>query len=165
MFIALLVISVVGPPVIMITSGATTVVNSLMRLEHSTMIGNVEKNRIIRLKRLANYYRSRADNEELTKKQQTQAMANANAMSWAVQMAIVEVEHREKRRITHKTIDRIVKWLTTRKYWKLKHRYDAVEEAIRNLHMVDVMEHEKTYEGLQKLEEKKQAQRAAQPEA
>ena len=121
------------------------------------MVGNVEKNRIIRLKRLANYYRSRADNEELTKKQRTQAMANANAMSWAVQQAIADIEHREKRRIVHKRIDRIVKWLTTRKYWRLKPLYDKVEAEIRNLHMVDVMEHEKTYEGLQKQNEARQA--------
>lgn len=128
------------------------------------MIGNVEKNRIIRLKRLANYYRSRADNDELTKKQQTQAMANANAMSWAVQQAIVEIEHREKRYIKHPRIDRMVKWLTTRKYWRLKPLYDKVEADIRNLHMVDVMEHERTHEGLQKQNEAAQARRAARTE-
>lgn len=125
------------------------------------MIGNVEKNRIIRLKRLANYYRSRADNEELTKKQQTQAMANANAMSWAVNQAIVEIEHREKSRIVHKRIDPIIKWLNKRKYWAMKYRYDTIEAMIRELFIVDVMEHEKTYDGLQKLEEKKQAKRTA----
>lgn len=125
------------------------------------MIGNVEKNRIIRLKRLANYYRSRADNEDLTKKQQTQAMANANAMSWAVNQAIVEIEHREKRRIVHKRIDPIIKWLTKRKYWAMKHRYDDIEAMIRELFIVDVMEHERTHEGLQKLNEKHAAQRAA----
>lgn len=125
------------------------------------MIGKVEKNRIIRLKRLANYYRSRADNEELTNKQRTQAMANANAMSWTVQMAISDIEHREKRRITHKRIDRIVKWLTTRKYWQLKPQYDAIEADIRNLHMADVMDHEKTYEGMQTKNETQHAARQA----
>lgn len=126
------------------------------------MIGNVEKNRLIRLKRQANYYRNRVENDQLTKKQQTNAMANANAISWAVQMAIEAIEVREKRRIVHKPIDRIVKWLTTRKYWARKQRYDNVEDMVRNLYVVDIMDHEKTYDGLQKQIEKKEAQRAAE---
>lgn len=126
------------------------------------MIGNVEKNRLIRLKRQANYYRNRVENDQLTKKQQTNAMANANAISWAVQMAISEIESREKRRIVHKPIDRIVKWLNTRKYWARKQQYDNVETMVRDLYVVDIMDHEKTYDGLQKQIEKKQAQRTAE---
>lgn len=55
------------------------------------MIGKIEKNRIIRLKRQANYLRSRAENDELTKKQQTMARANADAISWAINQTIVAI--------------------------------------------------------------------------
>ena len=119
------------------------------------MISKVEFNRIIRMKRQANYYRSRAENGELTKKQITNAMANANAMSWLIQMAISGIEHREKERIHDRFYDRIIKLFRKRKYWKNKQRYDDVEQMIRDLYTADIMDHEKTYDGLQKIIEKK----------
>ena len=125
------------------------------------MVGKVEKNRIIRLKRLANYYRSRYDNGELTSKQRTQAMANANAVSWAVAMAINDIEHREKERIRLLAIDRMVKFLRARKYWRLKSRYDAVEIMVRELHIADIMDHERTFDGQAAKNEKAQAEKDA----
>lgn len=121
------------------------------------MIGQVEKNRIIRLKRQANYYRSRAENGELTKKQVIQAEANANAIAWAIQMAIENIEHREKARIKDYAIDAMIKRLRKIKYWRYKKLYDRAEQQSTELHRADVMDHEKTYDGLQKLNEKKLA--------
>ncbi len=125
------------------------------------MVSIVEKNRIIRLKRLANYYRSRYDNDELTKKQRTQAMANANAVSWAVAMAINDIEHREKERIRLPSFDRMIKFLRARKYWRLKSRYDAVESMVRELHTADIMDHERTFDGQAAKNEKEQAEKNA----
>lgn len=127
------------------------------------MIGNVEKNRIIRLKRQANYFRSRAENsEELTKKQVIQAEANANAISWAVQMAIENIEHREKERIKHKLIDRLIKRLRKAKYYRLREQYDRAEQQTLELHKADIMAHEKTFDGLQKKNEASHAKKAVQ---
>ena len=128
-----------------------------MKGKTTNMISQVEKNRIIRLKRQANYYRSRAENGELTKKQVIQAEANANAIAWAINMSIENIEHREKERIKHKLIDKIIKRLRKIKYYRLQDLYQRAEQQSTDLHRADVMDHERTYDGLQKQNETKLA--------
>lgn len=123
------------------------------------MIGKIEKNRIIRLKRQANYLRSRAENDELTKKQQTMARANADAISWAINQTIVAIERREKDYIRDKLLDRIIRYFGKRKYYKHKEQYDRVEQNSRDLMTADIMDHEKTFEGQAAVIERKAAEK------
>jgi hypothetical protein len=115
------------------------------------MISKVEKNRIIRLKRQANYLRARADSDELSKKQRTHAMATANAISWAVERSISNLEEREKHYIRYRPIDRMISTLRRIKYNRNKRRYDQIEQEVRDLYTADIMDHERTYDGQAKV--------------
>ena len=128
------------------------------------MISKVERNRIIRLKRQANYMRSRAENDELTKKQRTLALANANAISWAVDRTIAAIENREKEAVRDKWIDMAIRWLRIRKYGRRRSRFDQVEAMVRDLYASDIMEHEKTYDGLAVVLEHSAAKKRAKVE-
>lgn len=121
------------------------------------MVSKTEKNRIIRLKRQANYLRARAESSELTKKQQTHAQATANALSWAISMAITAIEHREKDFVHDRKIDRIVSILRRRKFKRNQRRYERVEEEVRELFTADIMDHEKTFDGLATQLERQEA--------
>jgi hypothetical protein len=122
------------------------------------MISKLEKNRIIRLKRQANYLRWRADNEDLTNKQRTQALGTANALSWGIGMIINALETREKEFVRDRQIDRIMKWLRFRKFSRNKRRYEMIEEMVRDLYIADIMDHERTFDGLATQLEKKEAE-------
>lgn len=110
-------------------------------------ISNTEKDRIVRLRRNAAYLQARADNPELLPKQRSLAGAGAKAIRWAVAMTIVDIERREKDRIRDHLLDRAINRLRRMKYHRNRPQYDCIEADIRELHLIDVMTHERTFDG------------------
>lgn len=126
------------------------------------MIAKTEKNRIIRLKRSANYLRSRSENDELTKKQMTLAMANANATSWTIELTIQALKQRERQYVRDSFIDPIIKFLNRLKFKRNTYQYERIDEEIQELYTLDIMDHEKIYDGQAKILEHNEAVRGSQ---